>query len=770
MSTRVVERIDDWDEQSFSGGYSGLHDLADREFSGVVRAEGAELFMTKGVVVGVRRGSIEDFEDSAGTVYAAPTPALPLLAIMQERSEEVRAKYYTEKTSISEVDQTLEDGGFTGFIELSENVLSGDYYLVYHRGRSMSVAYVGSAQRLIEGDEAFEQADDEVGIYKVRPADIDAIEIPEPTTTSTGSAGAGAVGDAGGEPKTDEIDPVSAAEPEEDEPADEPTSPDNEPGGEAPEGGASETGTASQSPQPDQSPPETTASTDTSSTQETANESTERASPPVEEREQPDESKREPEPSGDPGHAETTQSAGSHEQQRRDAEPTGVSQQETPTTNATQQDESVETQQTRDQPVQQSPAASQSTTGATGGETQTGRQSTPESPSDLETRTIPSLDPELTESNNHANNVETTRGDAQSESSGQHATETVQTETTESQTQSTASTAPEPQETATEETAPPQEPAGTTANDEQLEEKEATIRQLQSEIEEAKKARDEARADLATVQEERDELEREVERLQKELARLEDELGAKMNAERRITPQEALEGTDIFVRYHSKGAGTLKKAHDSGRPREDVTENLRLEKHTQFDAGSVAVGGQAYDEFLEGRIEYNFIGWVVTNLLFEIQETGNTETLRDLYDALPKINRIELNGVVTTTDEDDNEVPESFDIVFRERMGDPLLVANINESRQGATESMMGSLITAAERVGKASEEFAAAFLVTESFFEPEALETVATATRGGLLTRDKRKSFANLTRKHGYHLCLVEARNENFHLEVPEL
>ena len=32
------------------------------------------------------------------------------------------------------------------------------------------------------------------------------------------------------------------------------------------------------------------------------------------------------------------------------------------------------------------------------------------------------------------------------------------------------------------------------------------------------------------------------------------------------------------------------------------------------------------------------------------------------------------------------------------------------------------------------------------------------------------RASFVNLSRKQGYHLCPVEARNENFHLAVPEL
>ena len=127
-------------------------------------------------------------------------------------------------------------------------------------------------------------------------------------------------------------------------------------------------------------------------------------------------------------------------------------------------------------------------------------------------------------------------------------------------------------------------------------------------------------------------------------------------------------------------------------------------------------------------------------------------------------------NVTDTNDGQETQTTETFDVVFRERMGDPLLVANINDSREGASDAMMGRLITAAERVGQTSDQFAAAFLVTESFFEPAALETVAEATRGGILSRDKRKSFVNLSRKRGYHLCLVEARNQNFHLEVPEL
>jgi predicted nuclease with TOPRIM domain len=411
------------------------------------------------------------------------------------------------------------------------------------------------------------------------------------------------------------------------------------------------------------------------------------------------------------------------------------------------------------------------------------------SAADLETRAIPSLDPELTESVDR-DGLEGPRADApgRRDRDGGHATAAAAEPTQdhdsgvdEPPVQSHSEPAPQTEDD-TEETDAVSETDSAVEDESEtpgenaerlraeLEQHRERIDRLESELARMETERDDARAKLATVQEERDELQERVDQLEAELGRLEEELGAATDAQRRITPQEALDGTDLFVRYHSKGDGTLEKAHDSGIRREEFTENLRLEKHTQFETAGAAVNGQTYDEFLEDTVEYKFVRWVVRDLLFEIQSTGHTETLADLYDALPKINRVELNGAVSATDEDNNETTETFDVVFRARMGDPLLVANINDSRQGATEGMMENLITAAERVGKSTDDFAAAFLVTQSFFEPPALEAVAGATRGGLLSRDKRKSFVNLSRKQGYHLCLVEARNENFHLEVPEL
>ena len=161
MQERTVSRVEEWDSRSFSDGYEALHSLTDGGFSGVARTrDGTWAFLLNGRVVGVFEGVIEDFEGADGTVFDAPDPSLPLLFAMQESGGEQRAKYYTNDTPISEAHAQLSDASFTGYIELSENVLSGDYYVVYYGGRSMNCAFVGNSERLLTGDEAFERADD----------------------------------------------------------------------------------------------------------------------------------------------------------------------------------------------------------------------------------------------------------------------------------------------------------------------------------------------------------------------------------------------------------------------------------------------------------------------------------------------------------------------------------------------------------------------------------------------------------------------------------
>lgn len=761
MSVRVAEQVENWDSRSFAGGYGELSRLADAEFSGAIRADGAELFMTKGVVVGVQSGTIERFE-AAGTAYEAPSPALPLLAVMQDRSDEVRAKYYTEKTSISAVDQTLSDGGFTGFVVLSENVLSGEYYLVYHAGRSMSVAFVGESERLLTGEEAFETADDEVGLYEVRPVEIDPVEIPEPDPEpesepapdpdpplSEGQSGVetGAQTDPG---TGSDVPSESGATPARSDQRGSTSGHDGTDGASAaptdtePESRAE---TAPTDTSTDDSEPDTDSGRGTDSDhEETRSSSRTKATAEDDRREtagQDDYADSEQATSGSTPHQTDTQTRDSSESrarsqpQQRSRDPVGGT------------------------PTEPGPPVNANTTGQNG-------QS--EVDAGLETIAVPSIDPSRTQTK------------PQRQPSGQSRQSSDGTPTsTQTPPQSADTTGRSAAQTETRTQSEDQsQPADPAPDPERVAELEATledrakkIERLESALSEATEERDQLREQLGDLEDERAALTGEIDRLEDELATLEDDLGAQTDAERRLSPGEALAGTDLFVRYESKGDTTLAKAHDGTGRRSDVVENLRLETHTQFDAQTVSVGGETYEAFFTDTAAYQFAQWLIQDLLFEIRSTGSETALQTLYDAIPEIDRVEFAGTVEVTQTENGQetrTDEEFDLVFRNRMGEPLVATNLNDSLEAASEGMMEELLTAARRIGQSSDTFAGAFLVTTSFFEPGALETASEATKSGFLSRDKRASYVTLSRSRGFHLCLVEARDQKFNLAVPEL
>jgi len=835
MSTRTVERVDGWESVPFEGGFAGLQKLAGQEFSGAVIAGPTRLFMLNGTVVGVLDGSIDDFEDASGTAKRSPHEALPLLAVMQERADEVKAQYYTEDTALEEVDRTLSSGNFTGFIELSENVLSGDYYTVYHQGRSMSVAWVGNSDKLLTDDEAFDTANDEVGIYEVMPVDIEPIEIPEPPEDNTDeqSPDPAATGtdplDAGEETNLDagptdtgvDAAPTGGTEPDEtpqhggasnDEPAEAPDAVgDSGPGGTVDTGqtrtateATSDRGPASGGPPGSkaagassgrsrrESKPSTDDRSDTDETPDTGNTpdtddtgtvtETNAETPPEPEPSSPDQqtTDRDTAAAAESGRPATEPSPTQDTQQASSRSSPGQSEQPTAT------ERSVNSTDTS--PSQSPEPQSQSGTAAATSTPDTGSSG---SEADLETRSIPSLDPNKSGGAQESTTMSvaptqtppaggkqasTPRRDQPAQEEPSPPTAAEQTQTQEPAT--TATKDPEPAEASS--TADRSQPAGqaesTPSNPDR-------VAELESELEQRTEAVSELEAELtdleATNQElrdERDRLESELADARAEIDRLEEQLDAQDDTApggTRLSVSEAINGTNLFVRYDSKGKATLEEAKDGEASREEVEANLRLEYHTQFEAEGATVNGTPFQEFLEDSIQYRFVNWLIRNLLYEIRDTGHAGAMKDLYEGLPAIDRAELNGNVTVTyteDGQENRSQERFDVVVRDRMGNPLVVANINDSREPASEGQMSDLIRNAERVGNASASLASAFLVTSSFFEPGALETAEEATSSGLFNRDKRKSFVNLSRKEGFHLCLLEARNQEFHLAVPEL
>ena len=820
MHSRTIDVVTGWETVATPTGYEGLRQLADAEFSGAVSTGTTWAFFLNGRVIGVFEGEIAAFENADTTAYRAVDPSLPLLFAMQEQGGETRANYYTNETPLRDVDGTLESGGFTGYVELSENVLSGDYYVVYHRGKSMSTAFVGSSERLITGEEAFETAADEVGVYEVVDVDISLVDIPEPEPEPESEPAAG----------TESADPSDAApaEPGEDSPADDPGALDHAPETDRGPVAAGESEPADADSDPTAEPPVESVAADT-------------ADPPVgdagtDTELEPDVG-HDAEPDSDVGHdgepdSDVGHDAGPNSDVGRDDDPetghsgdpdseadpdagTGSEVDATPDTEPRDATDSPEGNAaadaavgpgTDDTPTQPEPVGGDTTTQPepmgpgperdvqAGGEADTGAKPDGrpegEQPGGIgdtggaltdeerwqQARTIPSLDPE-----------EST-GDGEGETRSEPDRAAARERTAQMQRQR------QRRQAKRDRTAPDaaRGRADTSAADTDTQERSAEIEALRNRLSSAKERIDaleaeheQLRTERAELIEERDslrsgraeradridELEAECERLRSEVDRLESRLDDDDDTRpsTSMPPDRALSGTNLFVRYDTKGQATLTHAHAGDASRSDVRENLRLEHHTTFETDGVSVDDRPYEQFLRESTEYAFARWVVSDLLYEIGETGNRSELAGVFDAIPEIDRVEIRGEVSV-ETDDGVEGRAFDIVFRDRMGDPLFVADINPSRDATTEAMVGSLVENTHTVATEAETLAAGLYVTDSFYEPGALETVAERTGGGILSRSSKRSFVKLSRKRGYHLCLIEARDGEFHLNVPEL
>ncbi|MHC3437353.1 DUF7527 domain-containing protein [Natrialbaceae archaeon A-gly3] len=734
MDPGTQERVEQWDSRPFTGDQDGLADLAAEGFSGVVTAGDVWLFVLNGRAVGVDGGDVADLTNASGTAYVAPDPAPPLLAAMKIRGGETRAKYYTNKTPLEEVDSTLQDGSFTGYVELSEQVLSGDYYLVYYGGRRMAAAYIGNAERLLTGEEAFERAADEVGIYEVVDVDVDVVDLAE------------VVDD---EPDVDdpepEPDPENESDPSETDetptPTDEGmTTPTDEVASSSAQGDPSESSD-------DGAPADITATEDASSepTDDSVDARTESTDEPTIDQ---------PEATDQPERPTTQEDTSS------DAGITASFTERVVDSEGTDDEEDLDKRFKQEEQWR-------------------------------ETRSIPSIDPD----NSTVSPARSDRrvGQTNNGAESQPSPRTTRTSSTPSRSQSERSdpsTTPQSQ-------SEPRPGASNTTNqdaadrsDERLEKLREQRDTLKAKLEDLQDERDELAQKAATLEDERDatreenrELSATVERLENRVEELEAELEAARSVDatgaattsttgRALSADRALDGTNLFVRYESKGKATLEKVHAGEADPEAVHTNLHLDHHTEFDSTEVAVDGTSYEEFLPTTLEFQFVDWLVDTLLYEIQDTGRTSGLADLYDAIPEIDRIEFSATISLADDDTEDVPDevTFDVVVFDKMGRPLIVANLNDSRDPATREMLERLEETASAVKANYSELAAAIAVTSSFFQPGALEVTEQATSGGLLSRSSKLNYVNVSRKQGYHLCLVEARSGGFHMTVPEL
>ncbi|MFB6304434.1 MAG: hypothetical protein ABEH47_04660 [Haloferacaceae archaeon] len=689
MDDERAERVREWDTRSVESGYAGLRQLSGEEFSGAVEARRTTALLTNGRVVWIDGGDIEDFEGAALTAREAPDDALPLLFAMQERGGETRAQYYTEDTPLSEVNRTLEEGGFTGYVELSENVLSGDYYVVYHGGRSSSLAFVGNSRRLLTGDEAFERAADEVGIYEVVDATVEVMDIPG--QAAGGGAAGGQTGsdraaaDAGADARADADDGAGTDATDAADPRSDATAPASSPDG---RGSADRGGDAGRS---------ATGADDAGRSATGADDGGQG----------PDEEIRVGAGLGtsDADEADEADAAdGSDADASTDIAP-------------------AEAIEEAGEPADGAPGSPADVHG-TGGEG-------PDATGGADPTAAPGRAGGTDDAGGPAPGTATDAGTGPASASGS------------ADSRQSAD-------------------AGAAARVADLE---ATRDRLEADLADA-------REELERVRDERDEYREEAERLRERVETLEariEELEADETVEQEgpsLSPQEAIDGTNLFVRYRSKSDPTLEEATRGSADREAVNDNLRLEHHTTFETAGATVDDRPFETFLQDTLAYRFVQWVVRDLLYELRATGNEREMADLYDVLADVDRIELGGEVRVGEDDARQ----FDVVFRDRMSSPLAVADLHEGRTPASGDLVESLIDDATAVAGESDTIGSAFAVTTSYYEPPAHQAADDATGGGFLSRSNQKSYVKLDRSRGFHLCLVEARDGEFNLNVPEL
>lgn len=629
MTPDIINLADGWPETRFDRD-DDISGLARDEFTGLLNADNAWMAMVNGRIVR-NEIPIDEFDGRSGTAYESPSTLYPLLYAMLDTGGDVETQYFTEETPISEADEKLSGGEFTGYIELSEDVLSGDYYAIYYGNRAMYVGFLGDGE-VITGDEAFERADDEVGLYEVVSVDLDVTDIePEPDTETT------------------ETDSVS-----------------NSPGVDS-----------------DAKPASDGATTDSETNTNSA-----------------------------AGKVDTTPGRDSTSSE----EPIST---DSPSTN-TEAESEVDGSPTSDVGGDDSSASNEPSVDdfdrpdAVGGVDVTGGAA------------------EEAGGNDRSDDTGEDVGKAESGASGVESPPTDESELDEIRDRLSRVA-------------------------DHVEANETGVENLQNQI--------------AQLAERLDAVERRNQRLGERLEKGDvggsngqSSTGDEPEGES-VSPGDALEQTDLFARYASKGEPTLEDAVEDPELRDEVSTNLQFETHTRFDRDNTVVDGEPFDDYFADTLERRLADWLTTELLYEIESTDNVEALEGIYDVLPEIDRFDIRGHVDVG-EDAEGAP--FDVVVRDQRGRPLVVADTNNTHDPVGESDVSTLVEKASTVATEHETLGAAVYVTESFFESGALEVADEETGGGFFS--SRKGWVKLARKSGYHLCLVEGRREAFHITLPEI
>jgi hypothetical protein len=619
MDNGVLKRIESWESRFFSNGGLKIEELLSSGFSGMIESEMEWMFILNGRIIGYQGDRIQEFGKKEGKVYTAPHPALPILFYMQV-SEKIgeSMQYYTEEKSIEEIDATLKENKFTGYIELADDVLSGDYYIVYHGGRSMDVAFIGNMDRLISEEESRRSIKDEIGIYQVNHVNIKPIDI-------------------------------TVKDPEKKKVA----------------GGLIESENVK-----------------------------------LEEK-----------------HAKITENK------------------EWPT-----QLEGMENNAIGEMTEREG----------------NGRDKFEHEVAWRVSRVVPSIDPrkdgELVKLLKESTEWKT---DDKNRGKEVQSNENVPSKKVE-------------------------------VEEEYITEKEEVYEKIVEEVEEIIEDRVEEIIEEDTdkmtgwgaenIELEKDENLIELISSDRELMKGNVSVNKKV-----VDAKYAMESAIVFVRYKNPSGPTiiksLKRKEKIGK--DAVNRNLNYGNNIQISGineGITLVEGnngepEEFKEYLEKSAEMRFIKWLVGSLIYEIIETENIKSMKSLYAAIPKIDQIRFGRKIEASEKNEGLRAYAFDMVMEDDAGNPLIVANMNDSIDPTEIMDVNRLVESASRVSASVKSISAAFLVSSSFHSAEALTAADESMKRRFRSRKKENTKVKASRKNKYNLCLVECRKgDGVYLKIPKL
>lgn len=168
--------IRDWETDSFRGREAAVRQLGVQSFSGVVVADETTVVIVNGAAIRVTNGSITDLFDAELVVHEARNPAEPYLLALYGHCSEA-ARLYTRETPVGDAVSELADASFSGYVELSEHVYSGDYYAVFSGGDVEFLGIQSTERPPLSGTEARDAMYGEVGIYSINRAWMDPVDL-----------------------------------------------------------------------------------------------------------------------------------------------------------------------------------------------------------------------------------------------------------------------------------------------------------------------------------------------------------------------------------------------------------------------------------------------------------------------------------------------------------------------------------------------------------------------------------------------------------------